>query len=169
MTFPLIALAIAAVVAGGLGIQSFVEGQFFVPSEHTSISAQLLEPFQHALGPALAGIAAVALGLFLSWRLYANAASDPIPAMLPAVSRVLRNKFYFDELYATIITLTQDALACFTSIFDEVFMSGGVRLISGCTELVGRGLRLAQSGNLQTYALLSAAGIAVVLYFMLCT
>jgi hypothetical protein len=42
-----------------------------------------------------------------------------------------------------------------------------VRLIAGGTELLGRYLRLAQSGNLQTCALLSVAGIAVILYFML--
>ena len=46
-------------------------------------------------------------------------------------------------------------------------MAGGVRFVSGGTELLGRGLRLAQSGNLQTYALLAAAGIALALYLML--
>jgi hypothetical protein len=52
-------------------------------------------------------------------------------------------------------------------MFDDTFLAGGVRIISGGTELVGRGLRLLQSGNLQTYAFLSAAGIALALYFML--
>jgi len=41
-----------------------------------------------------------------------------------------------------------------------------VRLVHGGTELVGRELRLAQTGNLQTSALLFAAGAAAALYFM---
>jgi NADH:ubiquinone oxidoreductase subunit 5 (subunit L)/multisubunit Na+/H+ antiporter MnhA subunit len=79
----------------------------------------------------------------------------------------MRHKFYFDELYAWLIACTQDALARLAALFDDSFVAGGVRLIAGGTELLGRYLRLAQSGNLQTCALLSVAGIAVILYFML--
>ena len=42
-----------------------------------------------------------------------------------------------------------------------------VRGAHGTTELVGRALRLAQTGNLQTYAFLFVLGVAVVLYFVL--
>ena len=42
-----------------------------------------------------------------------------------------------------------------------------VRGTHGTTELMGRALRLAQTGNLQTYAFLIALGVALVLYFML--
>jgi NADH-quinone oxidoreductase subunit L len=101
--------------------------------------------------------------------LYRRAASDPLPAMIPTFSRWMRHKFYFDELYAWLIAITQDAVARAVAFFDRIFVAGGVRFISGGTELLGRGLRLAQTGNLQTYALLSVAGIAVVLYFMLCS
>jgi NADH:ubiquinone oxidoreductase subunit 5 (subunit L)/multisubunit Na+/H+ antiporter MnhA subunit len=105
--------------------------------------------------------------LLAAWGLYRNAASDPLPAAVPTLCRVLRRKFYFDELYAWLIAHTQDAIAGIAASFDDLFLAGGVRFISGGTELLGRGLRLAQSGNLQTYAFLTAAGIAFALYFML--
>ena len=42
-----------------------------------------------------------------------------------------------------------------------------VRGVHGTTELAGRVLRLAQTGNLQTYAFWFAAGMAVLLVFAL--
>jgi hypothetical protein len=42
-----------------------------------------------------------------------------------------------------------------------------VRLAHGTVEWTGRVLRLAQTGNLQTYTLLMAAGAALALYLML--
>jgi hypothetical protein len=42
-----------------------------------------------------------------------------------------------------------------------------VRGTQGAADFVGRMLRLAQTGNLQTYAFLLVAGVAVVLFFIL--
>jgi NADH-quinone oxidoreductase subunit L len=183
MTFPLVALAIASVIAGGLGIHRFVEPQFFIHQEHGPwwletirqnwgvglglLMEDVLEPFRSALVPVLCGLGAVLVGFLAALGLYANAASDPLPKAFPTFCRLMRNKFYFDELYAWLIALTHDALARFAALFDDIFVAGGVRFISGGTELLGRGLRLVQSGNLQNYAFLSAAGIALALYFML--
>jgi NADH-quinone oxidoreductase subunit L len=187
MTNPLVVLAVASVIAGGLGIQRLVERQYVAAPGHEALwpwwlfpfqhndwasalrhlTEDLLEPFHSALGPALCGLGAVLLGFVAAWGLYRHAASDPLPHMIPTFSRWMRHKFYFDEVYAWLIAITQDAVARSAAFFDRVFVAGGVRFISGGTELLGRGLRLAQSGNLQTYALLSVAGIAVVLYFML--
>ncbi len=187
MTYPLTGLAIAAVIAGGLGIHRFMARQFIMGQgqvwhwpwwlhlfhQHDwglslrQLMEEALEPLHSALVPALCGLGAVLFGFLAAWKLYGNAASEPLPASLPTLCRLMRHKFYFDELYAWLIALTQDALARFAAVFDDIFVSGGVRFISGGTELLGRGLRLVQSGNLQTYALLSAAGIALALYFML--
>jgi NADH-quinone oxidoreductase subunit L len=188
MTYPLIALAIASVIAGGLGIHRFMEGQFFVAAAKEQVSlwpwwldpfskehgfalgrmmAEVFEPFRSAPVAALCGLGAFVFGFLAARGLYVNAASDRLPESLPALCRLMRNRFYFDELYVWLIALTQGAMARLAAAFDDVFLSGGVRFISGGTELLGRGLRLVQSGNLQTYAFLSAAGIALALYFML--
>jgi hypothetical protein len=42
-----------------------------------------------------------------------------------------------------------------------------VRGTHGTTELLGRALRLLQTGNVQTYAFLFALGVALVLYLAL--
>jgi NADH-quinone oxidoreductase subunit L len=208
MTYPLIALAVASVIAGVLGIQQFLDRQFFMAQELASplpwwlvlvdnnsasalrllranvmfellgptggwrpalweLRAEALEPFRTAPGVVLCGLGAVVMGFLGAWGLYRNAASDPLPEKLPALCRLLRNKFYFDEFYAWLIAHTQDLMARLIAAFDAGFLAGGVRFISGGTELFGRGLRLVQSGNLQTYAFLSAAGIALALYLML--
>jgi NADH-quinone oxidoreductase subunit L len=185
MTFPLVILAVASVVAGGLGIFEFVSRQYFVTPDRFSILAWtansahhalgsvengflagLFEPFHHALVPALCGLGAVLFGFLAAWGLYAGAPLDPLPARIPSLSRAMRNKFYFDELYGWVIALTQDAMATFADLFDTRIVAGCVRLVQGGTELCGRGLRLVQTGNLQTYAFLLAAGAAVALYFM---
>jgi NADH-quinone oxidoreductase subunit L len=186
MTYPLIGLAIASVVAGGLGISLALDRQFFMAQEHVSLWPWWLDPFHHDWGfafhqmvagvfepfhsapvPALCGLGAILFGFLGAWGLYRNAVSDPLPESLPALCRLLRHKFYFDEFYAWLIATTQDAMAGIAAWFDDNLLAGGVRFISGGTELLGRGLRLFQSGNLQTYAFLSAAGIALALYFML--
>jgi NADH-quinone oxidoreductase subunit L len=166
MTTPLGILAIASVVAGVIGIEQFVGRQFFATEEHLSFAARLVEPFSKAPIPAFCGLGAVVCGFLAAWGLYGNAASDPLPVRLPAVCRVLRNKFYFDELYAFLIALTQDAMAKVANVFDQEIVAGLVRLVQGGTELIGRELRLVQTGNLQTYSFLFAAGAAAALYFM---
>ncbi len=85
---------------------------------------------------------------------------------MAGVCRILRDKFYFDELYAEVIALGQDAPAAALNGFDSGIKLL-VRLVHGTAELSGRLLRLAQTGNLQIYTLLVAAGMALVLYLML--
>jgi NADH-quinone oxidoreductase subunit L len=83
-----------------------------------------------------------------------------------ALSTILRNKFYFDEIYESLISCTQDAAAIVANGVDYA-LKLVIRGVQGTTELTGRGIRLFQTGNLQTYTFLFAAGIALVLYFML--
>jgi len=163
MTLPLVVLAVASVIGGFIGIATWLAPQFgreapewFAP----------FEPFRAAPVPACLGLGVFALGLILAWQLYAKATSDPLPAHLATLSRLLRNKFYFDELYAWIVRTTQDALAVVAGFVDEI-IKGLVLVVQGTADLTGRGLRQLQSGNLQTYTFLFAAGIALALYFML--
>ncbi|HEX3718312.1 MAG TPA: NADH-quinone oxidoreductase subunit L [Verrucomicrobiae bacterium] len=166
MTGPLIVLAIASVAAGFFGIAQYVTPQFFAQAEIAPVFAPLA-PFKESPWPAFLGLAAFFVGLAAAWGLYGKAESDPLPASFAEVCVVLRRKFYFDEIYAELIALTQDALAQCADAVDYFGIKLFVRLIHGFTELTGRGLRLLQTGNLQTYALLVAAGIALVLYFMM--
>jgi len=80
----------------------------------------------------------------------------------------MRNRFYFDEIYEVVFIRTHDLLASIAAWFDRWIIAGlAVRGTHGTTELVGRMLRLLQTGNLQTYAFLFALGVAFVLYLAL--
>jgi NADH-quinone oxidoreductase subunit L len=79
----------------------------------------------------------------------------------------MRNRFYFDELYEGIIAVTQGLASRIADWFDRWIISGlMVRGISGLADLGGRGLRLAQTGNLQSYAFILVMGVALVLFFV---
>jgi NADH:ubiquinone oxidoreductase subunit 5 (subunit L)/multisubunit Na+/H+ antiporter MnhA subunit len=108
------------------------------------------------------------LGLFFAYINYAKTETDPLPRKLPGLMSAMRNKFYFDELYAWLIATTHEALSRVANFFDRWIISGLiVRGTHGSTEILGRALRLLQTGNLQTYTFMFAAGIAFVLYLFL--
>jgi NADH-quinone oxidoreductase subunit L len=163
MTAPLIILAIASTFGGFFGIAQWLAPQF---GEAATAYFAPFETFLTAPIPAALGLAAFAIGLWLAFDLYKDATVDPLPDKIQGLSRVLRNKFYFDEMYAGLISVTQDSLATVANSCDTG-LKLLVRAVQGTTELTGRGLRLVQTGNLQTYAFWFAAGIAVVLYLML--
>jgi NADH-quinone oxidoreductase subunit L len=163
MTWPLIVLAIASVFGGFFGILQLIAPQF---GERAPEFFAPLEPFRTAPTAAFDGLAAFVVGLVLAFHFYYNAASDPLPAKLQSLCGILRHKFYFDEMYAALIEMTQEATATFANGFD-IGIKWLIRVVQGTTELAGRGLRLFQTGNLQTYTFLFAAGIALVLYLML--
>jgi NADH-quinone oxidoreductase subunit L len=164
MTMPLVVLAVASAVGGFIGITQFV-GKF-LGAEHIGPVFDPLEPFHAAPVAALSGIAVVVVGFILAWSIYAKASVDPLPGKLGVISSAMKNKFYFDELYAHLIAYSQDALAWFIDGVDRC-LAGFIRVLQGITELTGRALRLVQNGNLQTYTFLFAAGVAVLLYLVL--
>jgi NADH-quinone oxidoreductase subunit L len=166
MTVPLRILAIASIAGGFFGIAQFVGG-YLNPSVEAEPIFAPLAPFVAAPIGAIAGLLALAVGFLTAMAFYAKAKSDPLPAMLGAPARWMRDKFYFDELYAEIIKYSQDSLARLADAVDRWILSGAIiRGASGTTDLVGRGLRLLQTGNLQNYAFMLALGVAIVLFFV---
>jgi NADH-quinone oxidoreductase subunit L len=170
MVWPLRLLAVFSVIGGFIGIEN-VYGGFF-PAEvgreqALSTLGQLLAPFQEGPAAASLGLLAAVLGFFAARALYAKAAKDPLPEKLGALSRAMQNRFYFDEIYQATVIRFHDFLASVAGWSDRWIIGGGVRFTHGFTELSGRALRLAQTGNLQTYAVLFALGVALVLFLAL--
>jgi len=167
MTVPLWLLAVPSALAGLWGIDHFLNAQF--PSAHAGHAyawyEALFAPLNHSPLAACFGTLAVVVGYMLARRLYGDSVSDPLPKMMGFCARLMRNKFYFDEIYDAMIKLTQEALAALLDWVDRWIIAGLlVRGLSGFTDLFGRALRLAQSGNLQTYAFWLAAGIVIILF-----
>jgi len=156
MTLALVALAVPSALAGFFGIAQLYAKQ--LPESHSGYPVLAMAA---SLGALLFGLASA---LSLYWR----AEKDPLPERLGTLARTLRNRFYFDEFYEVTVIKLHDGIAAVADWFDQWIVAGlMVRGIHGTTELLGRALRLAQTGNLQTYAFLIALGVALVLYFML--
>jgi NADH-quinone oxidoreductase subunit L len=164
MVIPLVILAILSLIGGVIGIEPYIGKKFGM--EHEGFAAMLLAPL-HAPVALACGFAAVLIGFFVAKSIYSKAQTDPLPAALGGLSVLLRNKFYFDELYALIIRYSQDALACIADFMDRWFVGGAmVRGTQGATEIAGRALRFVQTGSLQTYTFFFATGVAVVFYLV---
>ena len=167
MTLPLIALAVFSFAGGFIGITNNYGSQFVADHETLSIAQQALEPLSNKFAM-FCGLGAVVIGFFLAKSLYGNAASDPLPAKLGGLATAMKNKFYFDELYEATFTRFHDFLAAVADWIDRWILEGAIiGAIRGGTDLSGRALRLAQTGNLQTYAFLFVLGVALLLYFVL--
>ena len=146
MSGPLLILAVPAFLAGF----GFFAGRF-LPLPHADEASHIV--------PILAS-GAMASGVLLAFLLYRNRESDPIDV------RIFRRRFYFDELYAWLIRVTQERLASIFAFFDRwIIDAGGVRGASGATWGFGSLLRLFQVGNLQAYSFLFGLGIIGLIYF----
>jgi NADH-quinone oxidoreductase subunit L len=210
MTGPLWVLAAGAVLAGLLGIPKVLTfgvlpedafGRFLEP-----VMAAVGEHHEHHVSAGLEwGLLGVALviafgGWLLARRLYGGerglAADQAFEARLPAVQRVLSNKYYVDEIYdATVIrgfwaacrglfrfdagfidgflvhgvrNVTVELLSLSSSLFDKYVVDG---IVNGVGKVLGLGSRLfrrVQTGYVSNYALVLAAGMfALVCVFVL--
>lgn len=165
--FPLRILAVFSLIGGVIGVEN-VYAAYFRSGRTLDLVQQLVAPFAEAPLAASMGLLAVAIGFLAAYSLYSNASQDPLPARLGVVSRWMRDRFYFDELYEGFVIPLHDFVAAVAAWIDRWLISGvAVRGLHGTTEIVGRLLREVQTGNLQTYAFLFALGVALVLFFML--
>lgn len=170
MTAPLVFLAIPSVIAGLWGMGGFFDSFFDPEHAHESLPfySIVFQPFQHAPMAAFAGLGAVLFGFVSCFELYRKADTDPIASALPWFSGLLRNRFYFDEIYGFLIRCTQDALARLADIIDRWILAGlVVKGVHGTTEFFGRALRLVQTGSIQTYAFVFILGATLVFYLIL--
>jgi NADH-quinone oxidoreductase subunit L len=152
MTLPLVFLAILSVVGGWFGaVPHFLDPRGEVA--HNNLGYVLL------LVPLT--------GFGLSALIYAKASpSDaPVKNLLGSIWTIVENKFYFDELYLWIVKYVQGAIAATCELFDHwILQRLGIGGLVGTTSMVGRTLRLLQTGNIQSYAFLLGVGVAVLIY-----
>ncbi len=153
MSLPLMVLAVPAIIAGyGIVARPFGLGEAHAESIHPA-GGPLLH-FLPIIAPCM-----FLLGAPLGYLLYSGKTRDPIRIGL------LRHKFYFDEFYATLIRVTQDALAKLSAWVDRWVVDGlGVRGVSGGIWGSGFVLRFLQVGNLQAYAFLFGLGVLALVY-----
>jgi len=169
MTWPLRILALFSLIGGFIGIDVFIGAMLAEPGAHqVPWFESLLVPFGHNPLAATFGLLAALAGFSIATACYWNATIDPLPARLGWLARAMRNRFYFDELYARLIAITHEAISRLADWIDRWIIAGlGVRGTHGTTEFIGRALRLVQTGNLQCYGFFFALGVAILLFFVL--
>jgi NADH-quinone oxidoreductase subunit L len=169
MAWPLRVLAMFSIVGGLIGFEAIYDAQFGHAASHElSFFQELIYPVVHAPVAALSGLAAAVLGFLVARKFYRDVTEDPLPSRLGGLSRAMRDRFYWDEIYTATVIRAHEIIATIAGWLDRWIIDGlMVRGTHGTTELAGRALRLFQTGNLQTYAFLFALGVALLLYLAL--
>ena len=155
MTGPLVILAVFSVIAGYARIANPALGETF---------SRAIEDIErgggHAIVATLATCAFLA-GVGSGYVLYQGQSKEPFP-FAP-----LKDKLYFDEIYAAFIAGTQDLLATIARFLDQWLIDGVlVRGLSGLAWATGFVLRFLQFGNLQGYAFLFGLGVVATIYLL---
>ncbi len=192
MTLPLVILAVFAITIGWAGIsESFpVIGGLLPNFVHEFIGGTLVElpealPFN--IWPLLVSLVVALGGLSLGWLVYRNqkaGAEDPLKIALGPVHSLLKNKYYFDELYNVIFvrpaywladTFTNQILDrgiidgilhfiariasnvghVFRNYFDKPVVNGFGDFVGETIKRFGRGIKIIQTGKVQQYLLMA--------------
>jgi NADH-quinone oxidoreductase subunit L len=151
MLIPLAVLAVLSVIAGFLGLPAYLG------EHHTAFHWDV----------ALTSLAAVAVGISLSWSIYgarAISAAD-LAQRFSGPYRVLANRYFFDHAYNWYVDRVQQRLIAGTCSFIEwkVLIGTVIHGIARATAALGSVLRRAQTGQVQTYALVFFLGVFVLL------
>ena len=154
MRWPLVILAIASCAAGFFGIEGFVGRALGMEPSH-----------DYALLAGALSFFALMMGFSVAWALYLKTEADPVRQRLPVLSSILRDRLYLDAICEMLVLLIHETLSHLAVRLDRLVFSGfAVRGVQGAANLIGRMLRMLQTGNLQTYAFLIAIGIVILIY-----
>ncbi len=186
MTVPLVVLAVLSVVAGWVGIPWLHKGYSSFVYHH---EVHHLAPNFILMGFATL----VALGgIYLAYLMYYKGSISPdrLRERFSFIHKILYNKYYFDELYnaiiikplfkladflfkkfdAGVIDWTVNAVGDFTVFlswlkerFDTIVVDGAVNGLGYVVKGTGAGIRKAQTGQLQNYALIIFFGIVLIM------
>ncbi len=156
MTIPLMILAFLAVVAG------FVNAPF----THHALGEFLLTGTgigEQALATTWMMVLSVALGviaIFFAWLIYGKGSiqRDAIAQRFAGIHRILFNKYYIDELYSNLIVKPLVAFGKGIWAFDRNIVDGLVNLVAKGTKGTGQSYSNVQSGQVQTYGLVTVIG-----------
>ncbi|MBU9710323.1 NADH-quinone oxidoreductase subunit L [Evansella tamaricis] len=160
MTVPLAVLAFLAIVAG------FVNTPFGFYLEDFLLQGLNVGYQAHGemwlVGLSI-GIAVVGIGL--AYLMYGKKviSSEAIRSKVPAVHKLLLNKYYMDELYQKVFVQPTVAIGKFFWEVDKGVVDGIVNFVGRATRLSGRTFAKRHDGQLQTYGLVTLiGGIAVI-------
>lgn len=158
MTFPLIALAVLAAVAGILKspLERWLETVLAHPHHYASSSST-------KLGLAAVATASAITGILLARAIWLRGKKARQDSVEP---ETLKHAWYVDELYQRIIEAPARALANFSAfVVDAKIIDGTVNGVGALVRAGGSRLRGVQSGFVRSYALAVAVGAVAILAY----
>jgi NADH-quinone oxidoreductase subunit L len=182
MLIPLVILAILSVVGGWVNIGKNFE-KFLEPAFRTGTTGYTLTQAATQAGKAvgeqgstewlftLTSILAAVLGLLLAWLLYKSHPELPakIADSLNGWYTAVVNKYYVDELYATLFVkpLLDGSRKILWQGVDQGLIDAAVNDAADGARHVSDSFRHMQSGNVRSYAGWIALGAAAVIAYMI--
>ena len=175
ITFPLIVLAILAVIGGWVGIpEIFLHGghrleAFLEPVFAQSNAIAVKHEMSHSTEFLIMGVsvAFALVALLFGLKKYGNYKKEDEQAAT-GFNKFLENKWYVDELYSKIITQPLKSLSLF---FNNIIEKKGIDgLVNGTGKFVNYGsrqLRWLQSGQVGAYVLLMVIGMLLLFIIQL--
>lgn len=175
MTVPLIILAVLSAVGGFLGIpETFVKDgnlidKFLSPVfEHSKQYVTVAElPHQTELILLIVSSVMVIIVSIWAYNKFKNYSS---PVSESGFGKIIRNKFYVDEIYDAVFVRPYNSLSAFlNNIFDKKGVDGIVNGVGKTVNYGSRQLRLLQSGQVGSYLLLMVIGLLILFIIQLFT
>jgi NADH-quinone oxidoreductase subunit L len=157
MTFPLIVLAVLAVLAG-FALTPFNPwlGEWLTGSQTHEEANWVVIILSNAVG---------LLGIGLGYLIYVKQSipRDAVSSRVPWLYKLLNRKYYIDEIYQAVFVQSLKGIGFVLHLFDVYVVDGLVRLTSCCVVGIGRlGSRL-QNGQVQTYGLATLLGFLILM------
>jgi NADH-quinone oxidoreductase subunit L len=168
MTVPLVVLAVPAVAAGWLdtGLFGHAIDRFL---GYAGIGVHTV---QAAAGVnwSLAGVSTVAFGVgtWLAYAMYVTRqlSADDLAKQWSGPYDMLTHRYYIDELYAAIVKRVLMGWAWLAETTDRFVVDGLVNGAAIGTVASGEGLKLLQSGRVQTYVLVAVLAVAALVHLL---
>jgi len=168
MLVPLVILAVLSVIGGWQAAPALWGGvnhfeHFLEPvfSSAAAVDEQMPSPkvpeaASLELMLMLVAIGAVAIGLYIAWRMYIQRTGMPekLAESLKAPYRLLSGKYFVDELYAAAIVrpLVWISRNVLWHVVDEQMIDGAVNGVADVSRHTGNTVRQTESGNTRSYA-----------------
>jgi NADH-quinone oxidoreductase subunit L len=162
MTFPMILLAILAVVAGFINTPWAPVLGSWLTNDFTAFHVEGHEEHGGPIWVTILALAVSLAGIFLAWTMYGkrSASSQGVGGPL---YRLSFNKYYIDEIYDTVFVRPLAAIGKFLNLVDIYIIDGLVRVVAAFTRGVGKTGSRVQNGQVQTYGAVAFIGLVLLI------
>ncbi len=163
ITFPLILLAIASIIAG-------YWTSFFSYVQPGAPNLDFKEIFTSPL--TWLGVGVALIGFAWAYGLYCRVGLEVVTrvvennAVLRILHRIVLRKFYFDDLYDLLIRYVVLGISHVEAAFDAYVVDGLVNGTARFVTTAGRDLRHIETGRVQTYMAAIFGGVVVLIIFV---